>query len=249
MHVQIHSQSISIKVGLEGISGYQSPPLFREPQSYPFGCWQQVLTLSVQQHPFSLQAVDVHFIFLHLLLNATEKQLEFSAVSLNCAWAWGLEVWRRELSGLCWPLGGFLAVSLSHTCRHLLRSCLSEVLTGGALVVGWNTGISCDLEQYSLPVVDGLILTVGNSWGVGAHRWTCSPHCFRTLLSAYVLRWFLTWDFAHFLPVPFCSCRSFPALPPLPPYKNGNKLHAAWLKLQTKQPSPKHPLFFWWARQ
>lgn len=142
MHVQIHSQSIRIKVGLEGISGYQSPPLFREPQSYLFACWQQVLSLPVQQHLFSLQAMDVHFIFLRLLLNATKKQLEFSAGSLNCARAWGLEVWRRELSGLCWPLGGFLAVSLSHSCRHLLRSCLSEVFnwwsTGGGVKHGYK---------------------------------------------------------------------------------------------------------------
>lgn len=55
------------------------------------------------------------------------------------------------------PLDWFLAISPSHIHRHLLRSRLSEVLTTGTVAVGRNTSISCDLQQYGLPKVDGLI--------------------------------------------------------------------------------------------
>lgn len=109
----------------------------------------------------------------------------------------GLCSWRQQLALRLF----FLAVSLSRTRRHLLRSRLSEVLTAGALVVGRNMGMSCDLQQYGLPKVDGLILTAGDSRGVDADTWTSRPHCFHTLLSTYVLRCFLTLGFC-----PFFAC-------------------------------------------
>lgn len=178
-------------------------PSFQEALTLP-AC---LLTASTQ--PPSAAALvlppsdDIHFLFLHLLLETPKKRLEFSA---------GLALWTGccavpEPGGWrCWegsrqasapgssslPLDGFLAISLSHTRRHLLRSRLSEVLTAGALAVERNVGMSCDLQQYGLPEVDGLILTAGDSRGVDAHTWTSRPHCFHTLRSTYVLRnWLL----------------------------------------------------------
>lgn len=115
------------------------PLLFRKPWPFPSACWLQVLSLPVQQHRFCLQALDVHFPLVHLLLDATKKWLELSANlalwTSCCCCAWGLEVQGGKLSDPCFKQqhsGRFLAISQSHTHGHLLRSHLSEVLTTGS---------------------------------------------------------------------------------------------------------------------
>lgn len=68
------------------------------------------------------------------------------------------------------PLDGFLAESPSHTHRHLLRCGLSEAWAAGALGMGQNVGLSCDLHQYGPLRIDGLNLMVRGTGGVFAHN-------------------------------------------------------------------------------
>lgn len=191
-----------------------SPPLLllvRSPWPCLLVCWMQVLSLLAQQHWFFLWDVDVHLPFLPPFLDkeAIGVFCQSGSLAVPAAAVPGARGWRWE-EGSCWelapdgsssPLDRFLAESPSHTYRCLLRSGLSEAWTAGALAMGWNVGRSCDSQQYGLLRIDGLNLTVRHSGGVVAGTWTCRLPCFHTLLSAYILRCFLTLGFC-----PFFAC-------------------------------------------